>query len=319
MLASVVPSGRSTTDVMFVRSTDGGLSFSAPVKVNDDPVNPNKWHWFGTFSVAPNGRLDAVWYDSRNAANNTDSQLFYSWSTDAGVTWAPNVAVSDSFDPSEGYPNQDKIGDYITMVSDNTGADVAYSATFNFNSSRGEHEEDVYYVRVAPTTSGINLVSAASRLTHATAGTFDVNMPLSGTSGVECRSATTYNAVFTFDAPVTSGEVTVLSGTATVGAITFSGNSMTAQLTGVTAAEIVTLHTQNINGDNQPHGDVPFGFLAGDASANRLVDKPDQNLVRSQSGQPVTSANFREDLNADGRINSADVNVVKTNRGHSIP
>ena len=30
MLASVVPPGRSTTDVMFVRSTDGGLTFSAP-------------------------------------------------------------------------------------------------------------------------------------------------------------------------------------------------------------------------------------------------------------------------------------------------
>ena len=30
MLASVAPSGRNTTDVMFVRSTDGGLTFSAP-------------------------------------------------------------------------------------------------------------------------------------------------------------------------------------------------------------------------------------------------------------------------------------------------
>ena len=296
MLASVVPNGRSTTDVMFVRSTDGGLTFSAPKKINDDAVNPNKWHWFGTFSVAPNGRLDAVWYDSRNAANNTDSQLFYSWSTDAGVTWAPNVAVSNSFNPSEGYPNQDKIGDYITIVSDNTGADVAYSATFNFNASRNQHEEDVYYVRVAPSTSGINLVSAASRLTHGPAGTFDVNMPLTGVSGVECRSATTYNAVFTFDAPVTSGQVTVIGGTATVGAITFSGNSMTAQLTGVTTAEIVTLHTQNINGDGQPHGDVPFGFLVADADASRVVDKPDQTLVQGQLNQPVTSANFREDL-----------------------
>src|SRR4029077_11924971 len=73
MLASVIPPPRSTTDVMFVRSTDGGLTFSAPHKVNDDPVNPNKWHWFATFAVAPNGRLDAVWYDTRNAANNTDS------------------------------------------------------------------------------------------------------------------------------------------------------------------------------------------------------------------------------------------------------
>ncbi len=150
MLASVQPPGRSTTDVMFVRSTDDGLTFSAPHKVNDDPVNPSKWHWFGTFSVAPNGRLDAVWYDTRNAANNTDSQLFYSFSTDAGVTWSPNVAASNLFNPFEGYPNQSKIGDYITIVSDNTGGNVAFSATFNFNPNLGQHEEDVYYVRVFP-------------------------------------------------------------------------------------------------------------------------------------------------------------------------
>jgi len=154
MLASVVPPGRSTTDVMFVSSTDGGLTFSAPHKVHDDPVNPSKWHWFGTFAVAPNGRLDAVWYDTRNAANNTDSQLFYSFSTDAGVTWSANVAVSNAFNPFEGYPNQSKIGDYITIVSDETGGNVAYAATFNFNPDQSQHEEDVYYVRVFPGGQG---------------------------------------------------------------------------------------------------------------------------------------------------------------------
>ena len=71
-----------------------------------------------------------------------------------GVTWAPNVAVSNPFNPFEGYPNQNKIGDYITIVSDNTGGNVAYSATFNFNSSRSQHEEDVYYVRVFPSGGG---------------------------------------------------------------------------------------------------------------------------------------------------------------------
>ncbi len=319
MLASVVPSGRSTTDVMFVRSTDGGLTFSAPKKVNDDPVNPNKWHWFGTFSVAPNGRLDAVWHDSRNAANNTDSQLFYSWSTDAGVTWAPNVAVSDSFNPSEGYPDQDKIGDYITIVSDNTGADVAYAATFNFNAGRNQHEEDVYYVRVAPTTSGITLLSAASRLTHGSAGTFDISMPLTGTSGVEDRGSTGYNAVFTFDGPVTSGEVLAVGGTANIGPITFSGNTMTAQLTSVTSAEVVTLRVQNINGDGQQHGDVPFGFLVSDVTGNRIVDKPDQNKINTDKNQVVTAANFRDDVNLSGIVDQPDLQSVKTNRGHSIP
>ena len=144
MLASLLPTGFSSgTDVMFVRSTDGGLTFSAPVRVNDDPVNPNKYHWLGTFAVAPNGRLDSVWLDTRNAVNDTDSQLFYSYSTDGGITWAPNVVVSNLFNPFLGYPNQNKMGDYITMISDNTGGDVAYTATFN-------QEQDVYYVRVAP-------------------------------------------------------------------------------------------------------------------------------------------------------------------------
>ena len=152
MLASVRPNGASNgTDVMFVRSTDGGLTFSAPHRINDDPPNQNKWHWFGTLAVAPNGRIDSVWLDTRNAANNTDSQLFYSYSTDGGVTWSANIAVSNGFNPSEGYPNNRKIGDYITIVSDETGGNVAYSATFNFNPTRGQHEEDVYYVRVSPT------------------------------------------------------------------------------------------------------------------------------------------------------------------------
>jgi len=153
VLASVQPVGFANgSDVMFARSTNGGQTFSAPRRINDDPVNHAKWHWFGTLSVAPNGRIDAVWLDTRNAANNINSQLFYSYSFDGGNTWSLNVAISNSFNPYLGYPNQDKLGDYITIVSDNVGANVAYAATFN-------GEEDIYYVRVAP--SGWNLIKAA--------------------------------------------------------------------------------------------------------------------------------------------------------------
>jgi hypothetical protein len=208
MLASVVPSGRSTTDVMFVRSTDGGLTFSAPVRVNDDPVNNAKWHWFGTLSVAPNGRLDAVWYDTRNAANNTDSQLFYSWSTDAGVTWAPNVQASDTFNPFEGYPNQSKIGDYITIVSDNIGGNVAYSATFNFNANRGQHEEDVYYVHVEPTVGPTPTPTPTPR------PSVKVNLSVSPTQINEGQSATfTVTASSTVNQSITVGYA--MSGTGT--------------------------------------------------------------------------------------------------------
>jgi hypothetical protein len=144
ILASVVPNGAgSASDVMLVKSTNGGASFTPPRRINDDPINPNKWHWLGTLAVAPNGRIDVVWLDTRNAVNHTDSQLMYSYSTDGGNTFSPNVAVSGPFNPFLGYPNQNKMGDYITIVSDNNGGNVAYTATFN-------QEEDVYYVRVSP-------------------------------------------------------------------------------------------------------------------------------------------------------------------------
>jgi hypothetical protein len=153
MLASVQPAGFGTgTDVVFVWSTNGGQTFSAPRRINDYPVNHAKWHWFGTLSVAPNGQIDAVWLDTRNAANNTNSQLFYSYSLDGGNTWSLNVAISNSFNPYLGYPNQNKLGDYITIASNNADANVAYAATLN-------GEEDIYYVRVAP--SGWNLITTA--------------------------------------------------------------------------------------------------------------------------------------------------------------
>ena len=313
LLASVQPTGFTTgSDVMFVRSTDGGHTFGAPVRVNDDPTNHSKWHWFGTLSVAPNGRIDSVWLDTRNAANNTDSQLFYSYSSDGGNTWAPNVAVSNSFNPFLGYPQQNKLGDYITMVSDNTGGNVAYAATFNL-------EEDIYFVRVAPASGGNPLLGAASRLTHGTAGTFDVPMPLTGTSGVEDRSSSTYNAVFNFAVPVTSGQVQIISGTATVGPISFTGNSLIAQLTGITNAENVVLEVQNINGDGLQDGDVTFAFLIGDTNADRTVNSADIGQVKSQSGNLVTGSNFREDVNIDGSLNSSDVGLVKSKSGTSVP
>ena len=159
MLASVQPTGFATgSDVMFARSTDGGRTFSAPHRINDDPINHAKWHWFGTLSVAPSGRIDAVWYDMRNSPNNVTSQLFYSYSTDGGNSWSPNVAVSNPFNPFIGYPNQQKIGDYITVVSDDASANVAYAATFN-------GEEDIYYVRIPPSAAvaQINLGNISTR------------------------------------------------------------------------------------------------------------------------------------------------------------
>jgi hypothetical protein len=315
MLASVLPTGsRDGSDVMFVRSSDGGHTFSAPVRVNDDPVNSSKWHWFGTLSVAPNGRIDSVWLDSRNAANNTDSQLFYSYSTDGGVTWAPNVAVSNSFNPFLGYPNQSKLGDYITIVSDNTGGNVAYAATFN-------GEEDVYYVRVAPASgSGLVLTSAAS-----VKGGFGIDLPLTGAPGIEDRSGGAkgaYEIDFTFNNTISSvGTTTTTCGN--VSKATITGNQVAVTLIGVDCnAEDVTVTLTDVmdsQSNNLSSASVTMGLLLGDVDANGTVNTSDFILVKADQGAATDDTNFREDLNANGAIDRNDAKLVRRANGTSLP
>ncbi|MEZ6317392.1 MAG: sialidase family protein [Phycisphaerales bacterium] len=138
----------SSNNVYFAWSADGGVTLSEAIRVNDDPID-TAWHWFGTFAVAPNGRLDAIWNDTRHDPNPLDdpltSRLYASYSTDGGRTWAPNFPVSPSFEHRLGYPsNQTKLGDYYDMVGDNLGAHVAYAATFTGG-------QDVYCLRLGTT------------------------------------------------------------------------------------------------------------------------------------------------------------------------
>lgn len=137
-------------DVMFSRSTDGGLTWIDPVRVNDD-LGLDAWQWFGTMSVAPNGRIDVVWLDTRDdPANGYLSALYYSYSSDAGDTWAPNIKLSELFDPHIGWPDQRKMGDYFHMISDNGGANLAWAATLN-------GEQDVYHSRITTPVVSVEL------------------------------------------------------------------------------------------------------------------------------------------------------------------
>lgn len=135
-------------DVMFIRSTDGGVTWSAPKRVNDDPTGNGAYQWFGTMSVSPQGRIDAVWNDTRGSANTNQSALYYSYSNDGGVTWSPNEQASPVWNSTVGWPNQSKIGDYYHMISRANGADLAWAATFN-------GEQDVYYLRIPGGTTEV--------------------------------------------------------------------------------------------------------------------------------------------------------------------
>ncbi len=151
VLASVHrQSNNDPGDVMFARSTDGGITWDEPLRINTD-FSSSDYQWFGTMSVAPNGRIDAVWLDTRNAPNSDPylSELFYSFSIDEGVTWSQNERLSESFDPHVGWPNQSKMGDYFHMISDNDGAHLAWANTIN-------GEQDVYYGHITPWFVGVD-------------------------------------------------------------------------------------------------------------------------------------------------------------------
>ena len=100
-------------------------------------------------SVAPNGRIDIIWLDTRDDPGTYLSSLYYSFSEDNGQTWSQNERLSPAFDPHVGWPQQNKMGDYFDMISDDYGASIAWAGTFN-------GEEDVYYGRISQMPVAIN-------------------------------------------------------------------------------------------------------------------------------------------------------------------
>src|SRR5205807_4463735 len=91
--------GSDAGDVYYIRSTDSGMTFSAALRLNTDATSLAQWE--PNLSVSPNGTVFAVWYDERNGGNcnagsNTPCyQMFARKSTDNGVTWQSDMALSD--------------------------------------------------------------------------------------------------------------------------------------------------------------------------------------------------------------------------------
>ncbi|MGI8686526.1 MAG: hypothetical protein ACR2MO_15795, partial [Acidimicrobiales bacterium] len=89
-------------DIRLQRSTDRGLTWSAPVRVNDDPSGNRIEQRIPDIAVAPNGRVDVVWHDRRNAYNGPPvpaapamGDTYYAWSSDDGATFSANRRITD--------------------------------------------------------------------------------------------------------------------------------------------------------------------------------------------------------------------------------
>ncbi len=187
----------------------------------------------------------------------------------------------------------------------------------------GGDGNDIVLVTLTAVPS-FTLDSVVSRKTHGAAGDFDVDLPLTGTPGVECRNtAGNQTLVFTFNNDVVSGSASVTTGTGSVsGSPTFATNTMTVNLTGVTDVQMITVTLTGVT-DTSAHvlADTPvsMNMLIGDTTGNRTVNAGDVAQTKGQSGAVLTNANFRTDVNANGTVNAGDTAQVKANAGHSLP
>ena len=227
-----------------------------------------------------------------------------------------------------------------TFAQNQNANAIRYGTLYNFRFDANRAPQAVnatigYFKSGSPTTVAIQgpmpdtsnplqLTSAVSRKTHGGAGNFDINLPLSGEPGVECRSSGgNHTFVVTFSNTVVSGNASVTSGSGNVmGSPTFSGNTMTVNLTGVSDDQQLTVTLSNVTdcfGSTLPNTMVTATMLVGDTHANRAVNSADVAQTKSRIGQLVSATNFRSDVNADGGINASDVSIVKSKVGTGLP
>jgi len=108
-------------DVFYIRSTNSGVTFSAPFQLNSN-TDPAKAQWMPSLSVSPSGTLFAVWYDERDGggastciagSNSPCYRMYARRSNDNGLTWLPDEAFSDVVSPLPPQPDPGVIPTYV--------------------------------------------------------------------------------------------------------------------------------------------------------------------------------------------------------------
>jgi hypothetical protein len=109
--------GSDPGDVYYIRSTDGGVTFGAPLKLNTDSTTRPQWQ--ANLSVSPTGTLLATWYDARDSANCTYGnpavpcyRMYSRKSNDNGQSWLPDDTLSDVVSPLPAQPDPGIQGTY---------------------------------------------------------------------------------------------------------------------------------------------------------------------------------------------------------------
>jgi hypothetical protein len=247
-----------------------------------------------------------------------------------------DLAVNNSESTSVSISLGNGDGTFNAAISFGTGNGPRSLAVGDFN---GDGKQDLAVPNVFDNNVSILLrdcvlapTSIVSRMTHGGAGSFDIDLPLMGSLGIEGRTTdptsndhtliVTFPSAVTVDgnpqAQVTSGTGAIGSGgTSNGGMVTISGNSVTIPLTNVTNAQTINVTLFRVNGGGSLV--IPMGALAGDVNGSRSVNASDVSNAKIRVGQTVDTTNFRADVNASGDINASDVSLIKSRSGTGVP
>lgn len=122
-------------DVYLARSTDGGDTFEAPVRINDDAEGNGAGQNLPSVAVDPvTGRVHVVWYDRRDDADNQLLGTYYAVSKDGGQSFSPNQRLTTHLSEASPCKHQSGsvfIGDYLGVAAHNGTVRAAFVDTRN--------------------------------------------------------------------------------------------------------------------------------------------------------------------------------------------
>lgn len=109
-------------DVLARCSPDRGETWNGPTRVNDDPQGNGATQRLPQIDLAPNGRLDVIFFDRRQDPADRLQHVYYASSDDGGRRFSANVRVtSRSFDSEIGQEYVSKAAEGLTEFGSRLG------------------------------------------------------------------------------------------------------------------------------------------------------------------------------------------------------
>jgi hypothetical protein len=148
----------SGADIVLFKSTDGGQTYTGPVRVNQDSAKSPADQFQPWMAVTDKGQLDIMYFDRRKDPNNFFIDTYLSRSNDSGKTFRDTRVGRRMWDPRLNPPisvSGEFIGDYQGIAADDSVAIPFWNSTQDNSLPASNHDhspyQEVFAARIANT------------------------------------------------------------------------------------------------------------------------------------------------------------------------